>query len=151
MTNIRNILCLLILPAVIAKVVIDDDGTERNTNVIEVSNDLKASSVQPENTTVSSSPANKYKLYYFDFRGRGELVRLLLHYVGEPFEDFRVPRADWIPVYKKKTPYGHIPVLEVKETGQSLAESYAICRYIARKHGRLILNTVKDSNRLSNG
>ena len=36
-----------------------------------------------------------YKLYYFNVRGRGELSRLILHYAGVPFEDFRFEGKDW--------------------------------------------------------
>lgn len=32
----------------------------------------------------------KYKLIYFDVRGRGEIPRLLFHYVGVKFEDKRL-------------------------------------------------------------
>ncbi|KAI1699837.1 glutathione S-transferase [Ditylenchus destructor] len=111
MVNIWNIICVLIFPALISDAVFQN------------------------NVSSLTSSTNKYKLYYFDIRGRGELLRLLLYYLEEPFEDFRVSKQDWTAVYKKKMPYGHIPVLEFAETGQLLADSYAISRYIAKKHG----------------
>lgn len=42
----------------------------------------------------------EYKLHYFNFRGLGELSRLILHYAQVPFEDIRIDRSDW-PELKK--------------------------------------------------
>uniref|UniRef100_A0A2C9KUV3 GST C-terminal domain-containing protein n=1 Tax=Biomphalaria glabrata TaxID=6526 RepID=A0A2C9KUV3_BIOGL len=42
-----------------------------------------------------ASPSLKYKLYYFNFRGRGELIRLLLHTAQVEFIDHRVQPSDW--------------------------------------------------------
>lgn len=36
-----------------------------------------------------------YKLHYFNFRGLGELIRLILHYAGVTFEDVRFERSEW--------------------------------------------------------
>ncbi|KAH7717128.1 Nagst-1 protein [Aphelenchoides avenae] len=74
----------------------------------------------------------QYKLIYFDLRGAGEAIRMLFHYAKEKFEDFRVEQAKWEKL-KPKMPFGKLPVLEVD--GKQLPESYAICRYLARKHG----------------
>ena len=55
----------------------------------------------------------KLKLTYFDFHGgRGEPARLALSIASIPFEDDRVPGADW-PRRKPSTPFGSLPVLEV--------------------------------------
>jgi hypothetical protein len=37
----------------------------------------------------------QYKFYYFDIRGPGEPIRLLLNYVKQPFEDVRIIMKEW--------------------------------------------------------
>ncbi|CAG0918809.1 unnamed protein product [Notodromas monacha] len=83
----------------------------------------------------------KYKLLYFDVPGRGEVIRMLFHYAGEPFVDERIPREEW-PTIKSTTPFGQVPVLEVN--GQRLGQSHAIARYVAREL-HLTGNTAWDS------
>ncbi|KAH7716775.1 Glutathione S-transferase 1 [Aphelenchoides avenae] len=73
-----------------------------------------------------------YKLVYFDVRGRAEPIRMLLHHEGMEFEDVRFPGDQW-PAYKPDAPFGKAPWLEVD--GRKLAETDAICRYLARKFG----------------
>lgn len=78
---------------------------------------------------------SKYKLYYFDGRGRAEPIRWVfahLESTGVDYEDIRIAKADW-PAKKESTPFGQLPYLEVD--GQPIAESFAIARYVARKHG----------------
>ncbi len=70
------------------------------------------------------------KLTYFDFHGgRGEPARLALSIAGIPFEDDRVPGADW-PRRKPSTPFGSLPVLEVD--GAIVTQSNGINRYVGK-------------------
>src|SRR6266850_6733685 len=72
----------------------------------------------------------KLKLTYFDFHGgRGEPARLALSIAGIPFEDDRVPGADW-PRRKPSTPFGSLPVLEVD--GAIVTQSNGINRYVGK-------------------
>ena len=74
-----------------------------------------------------------YKLSYFDFHGgRGEPVRLAFSIGGIPFEDDRIPFAEW-GARKQGTPFGSVPVLEID--GQTLSQSNAISRYAGRQTG----------------
>ena len=43
-----------------------------------------------------------YKLMYFNFPGRGELIRLIFSAAQVEFEDHRVAREDWPTVKKGK-------------------------------------------------
>uniref|UniRef100_A0A914EF00 glutathione transferase n=1 Tax=Acrobeloides nanus TaxID=290746 RepID=A0A914EF00_9BILA len=74
----------------------------------------------------------QYKLTYFPVRGLGEMIRFIFHYSNTPFEDNRIGGDDWQKI-KSTTPFGQMPVLEID--GKPLAQSFAITRYLARKHG----------------
>uniref|UniRef100_A0A914WDM6 glutathione transferase n=1 Tax=Plectus sambesii TaxID=2011161 RepID=A0A914WDM6_9BILA len=72
-----------------------------------------------------------YKLHYFNLGGRGEFIRKILAQAGVEFEDHRITMEEW-PQVKPSFPNGQVPVLEVD--GKYLAQSYAIARFLARKH-----------------
>lgn len=74
----------------------------------------------------------KYKLTYFDLKGRGEPIRYILSYMGKKFEDVRIQRDKWPPI-KKTFPFGRIPTLEID--GKVFHQTAAICRYLAIEAG----------------
>merc|ERR1711981_1090359 len=75
---------------------------------------------------------NKIKLTYFDGKGRGELIRLILTYGGEPWEEDRISFEEW-PELKPKTPLGTLPILEYN--GEKLCQSISIARFLAKQYG----------------
>jgi len=86
----------------------------------------------------------KYKLSYFDGRGRGEQVRILLHEVGANFEDIRLNRDGFVALQKQENSplvFGSVPLLE--EGKFSLVQGSSIMSYLAKKNG-LFPNNTKD-------
>eukprot|EP01114_Cavostelium_apophysatum_P014949 TRINITY_DN398_c0_g1_i2.p1 TRINITY_DN398_c0_g1~~TRINITY_DN398_c0_g1_i2.p1 ORF type:complete len:195 (+),score=21.16 TRINITY_DN398_c0_g1_i2:45-629(+) len=73
---------------------------------------------------------SKPAVIYFDMRGRGEFIRLVLVEAGVDFEDRRVTS---IADLKPKLPFGQVPAAEID--GKTYAQSFALTRYFARKHG----------------
>ncbi|CAF0980901.1 unnamed protein product [Adineta steineri] len=71
-----------------------------------------------------------YKLHYFNFRGRGELARLVFAAAGQTFEDIRYERNEW-PSNKSKMPLGQMPVLEFN--GTQLPQSITVARFLAKQ------------------
>ena len=76
----------------------------------------------------------QYKLYYFNFRGRAELIRQVFAAAGQEYEDVRFEREQW-PEFKAKSPTGQCPFLEVIDGDNTfiLTQSVSIARFIARK------------------
>jgi glutathione S-transferase len=74
----------------------------------------------------------EYKLVYFNFRGRGEVDRLVFAAAGQKFEDHRFDPSVWKSEYKAKSPLGAVPWLEIHENGKVtyLAQSITIGRII---------------------
>ncbi|KAJ3127276.1 hypothetical protein HK098_006550 [Nowakowskiella sp. JEL0407] len=80
--------------------------------------------------------ASTYKVHYFKLRGRAEVTRIILEYVGAKWENVH---PEW-PAAKSITPYGQLPFIEeTDETGKTfaLAQSHAIERYLSKKYGLL--------------
>ena len=74
------------------------------------------------------------KLYYFDFTGRAEAIRLLLTHANVKFEDVRLKFDEW-PKHKDEFELKQLPVLE--DNGVRFCQSYAIMEYLGAKHGYL--------------
>ncbi|KIH52355.1 glutathione S-transferase protein, partial [Ancylostoma duodenale] len=73
-----------------------------------------------------------YKLTYFPIRGLAECARQIFVLAGQEYEDVRLTKEQFAPM-KPNMPFGQLPVLEVD--GKQLAQSLAICRYLARQFG----------------
>ncbi|KAM3940898.1 hematopoietic prostaglandin D synthase isoform 1-T2 [Leptodactylus fuscus] len=73
-----------------------------------------------------------YKLTYFNFRGRAEILRYLFAYTNTEFEDHRIEYNDW-SAHKDAYPFGKLPVVEID--GTVYYQSLAIGRYLAKKAG----------------
>lgn len=80
-----------------------------------------------------------YKLYYFDVRSRGEVIRLLFHLADEKFEDERYMFEEW-GALKSQMPLGQCPVLEVD--GVKIGQTTAIARYLGHQFHRAGTNAV---------
>jgi len=72
------------------------------------------------------------KLVYFNVRGRAQAFRYMCHDNGIAFEEVFTPFEDW-PKLKPTTRFGQLPILY--DDGFEIAQSNAILRTIAKKHG----------------
>ncbi|VDO95293.1 unnamed protein product [Soboliphyme baturini] len=74
-------------------------------------------------------------LIYFDSKGIGEPIRLILAYAGQQFQDVRLNMDEWLEK-KTYTRFGQLPVLEVD--GKPLNQSLAILHYLAEIFGKTV-------------
>ena len=56
--------------------------------------------IKMEGKTDSGSGNNAYKLTYFNIRARGEAIRMMMTFAGQPFEDDRIELEEWFPKLK---------------------------------------------------
>ncbi|KAG0241814.1 hypothetical protein BGW41_005321 [Actinomortierella wolfii] len=78
---------------------------------------------------------SKFEVYYMECRARGEVLRMLLEFVGATY--FNRPTVDW-PQGMKDTFFGVVPQLtHFKPDGTTfkMSETHAITRYLARLFG----------------
>ena len=68
----------------------------------------------------------KYKLYYFNFRGRAEVIRLVFAAAGQPYEDVRLTKEEW----QKEKP------------SKSLGSVYFVLMINIRIHVHIIFNLI---------
>nr|AYN44553.1 glutathione S-transferase S13 [Brachionus koreanus] len=74
---------------------------------------------------------SKYKLTYFDGRGRAELTRLIFVAANVQFEDEIFPFAEWPGKYRAETPLGQVPYLTLD--GEKIPQSIAYSRMLAKR------------------
>jgi glutathione S-transferase len=72
-------------------------------------------------------------LHYFGIFGRGEPIRMMLHYFNVPFTDHQVAMEEW-PGLKSSgfTEFGQLPRLDID--GMELVQSQCIYRYVCQKN-----------------
>ncbi|XP_039272830.2 hematopoietic prostaglandin D synthase-like [Styela clava] len=76
-----------------------------------------------------------YKLYYFNSRGRAEMIRWIFAAADVKYEDIRLDKEQWAKK-KSEMPFGQMPVLEVIDgngTSTLIAESRAIERFLIKQ------------------
>ena len=71
-------------------------------------------------------------LHYFNFTGRGELIRLVLAAANQKYEDHRFKEGEWA-TFKEQTPFGQCPAVTID--GKMYGQTFAICTYFAREAG----------------
>jgi protein disulfide-isomerase-like protein len=101
------------------------------TDFLNTNNALDLGASAPAAAT-SSTPA--VTLRYFDARGRGESIRLVLEDAGVAYSDSRLSWDQWLAI-KPNTDlfaFGQVPQLSID--GIELVQSGAIIRYLGRKH-----------------
>lgn len=92
-------------------------------------------------------------MHYFNFRGKGELIRLVFAAAGEDYEDIRykppshqaalgeMVGLEWNEEAKAGMPLGQVPVLEVD--GEKFCQQTSLARFVARKYGLMGDNEVE--------
>nr|AAB01056.1 S-crystallin [Doryteuthis opalescens] len=73
-----------------------------------------------------------YTLYYFNGRGRAEILRMMFAAAGVKYMDKRFEFNEW-DKYRKDMPCMCVPVLEM-DGGMKMPETMAIARYLAREY-----------------
>nr|AAA97547.1 S-crystallin [Doryteuthis opalescens] len=73
-----------------------------------------------------------YTLYYFNGRGRAEILRMMFAAANVKYMDKRFEFNEW-DKYRKDMPCMCVPVLEM-DGGMKMPETMAIARYLAREH-----------------
>ncbi|KAH7696220.1 Protein GST-12, partial [Aphelenchoides avenae] len=78
--------------------------------------------------------APRYQVRYLNLRGKAEPIRLLLHYVGEPFEDYRENYLEFAK-YKDKAPVPKLPKLLIDGGKIEISYTNVILAYLGKKYG----------------
>lgn len=74
---------------------------------------------------------NRLKLIYTEDRGKADLIKLLLAYSKQPYEDFKIKPAEF-NYYKSFMPFEQVPVLIIDDKIR-IAQMTTIARFLAKK------------------
>nr|QUF59402.1 glutathione S-transferase GSTS5 [Brachionus angularis] len=72
----------------------------------------------------------KFKLIYFEERGKSDLIKLLLSYLNQTYEDIKIKPNDW-NYYKCYMPFESLPVLVINDN-LKLCQAITISRFLAK-------------------
>lgn len=87
---------------------------------------------------------SSYELFYFNSMGRAEQIRLIFALVGVKYEDTRFKdKDDWVNNYKKRSPFGVAPFLEVN--GKSIGGGREIARFLGEEFGIAGSNSIENA------
>ncbi len=78
-----------------------------------------------------------YKFYYWPLQGRGEQIRLLLHELGQKFEDIHIkPDGEFLTLKKQGASTLYFKSVPMLQDGDfKLVQGPVIMNYLGRKHG----------------
>ena len=74
-----------------------------------------------------------YKLYYFNLQARGEAARLVFAQARVEYKDIRFTQEEWKDKYKRQSPFGTCPWIEVD--GRQIGGSVNIARFLGEQFG----------------
>ena len=94
---------------------------------------------QPQTPKAKTPSPTHYKLFYFNLKGKAEVIRMLFHIAGQDFDDKRFTIDEWKSVKPKLLRYQQAPILEVIEetTSYQIAQSHTIERFLANRFNLL--------------
>lgn len=75
----------------------------------------------------------RFKLIYFDDRGKADLIKLIFACASNTFEDIKIKQSEW-SLYKSFMPFEQLPVLIVNDQ-MKIAQTNTICRFLANYFG----------------
>ena len=79
----------------------------------------------------------KIKLLYFDIKGKGEPIRMLMSYCNYPLEDYRFKNREEFMELKTsgKLTFGQVPALIINNDEEIICQTNAIMRYLGKLTG----------------
>ena len=89
----------------------------------------------------NSNTGYKFKLIYFEDRGKADLIKLLFYLGKQTYEAIQIKQTEWT-YYKSFMPFEQLPVLIINEDFK-LAQPNTICRFLAnilKLNGKTELN-----------